>query len=107
MSIEKEESHTISSEEIDNVINGKKEELKKLSAENNRVFELYQKAVSYGDKIFYSKRFDELNKAVIECSMQVDWLEGFKRFNEFAKTEKGKKFMKLKKEYEEKKKNEQ
>lgn len=103
-----EESHTISSEEIDNVINEAKEELKKLSAENNRVFELYQKAVTYEDKIFYSKRFDEMNKAVIKCSMEVDWLEGFKRFNEFAKTEKGKKFLKLKKkEYEERKKNEQ
>ena len=103
-----EESHTISSEEIDNVINEAKEELKKLSAENNRVFELYQKAVTYEDKAFYGKRFEETNKAVLDCSMQVDWLEGFKRFNEFAKTEKGKKFLKLKKkEYEERKKNEQ
>ena len=102
-----EEKYSISSEEIDNVINEKKEELKKLSKENNRVFELYQKAVSYGDKIFYSKRFEETNKAVLECSMQVDWLEGFKKFNEFVKTEKGKKFMELKKEYEERKKNEQ
>lgn len=102
-----EEKYSISSEEIDNVINEAKEELKKLSAENNRVFGLYKKAVYYGDKIFYSKRFEETNKAVLECSMQVDFLEGFKRFNEFANTEKGKKFMKLKKEYEERKKNEQ
>lgn len=101
-----EENYLIPDEVIDNVINEAKEKLKKLSAENNRVFGLYKKAVYYGDKIFYSKRFEETNKAVLECSMQVDWLEGFKRFNEFANTEKGKKFMKLKKEYEEKK-NEQ
>lgn len=102
-----EEDYKISGEFIDKLIEMKKEELKKLSAENNRVFGIYQKAVSYGDKIFYSKRFEETNKAVLECSMQVDWLEGFKRFNEFANTEKGKKLMNLKKEYEERKKNEQ
>lgn len=102
----KEEQYSISSESIDKVINEKKEELKKLSEENNRVSELYQKAVTSEDKAFYGKRFEETNKAVLECSMKIDWLEGLKRFNEFAKTDAGKKFMKVqKKRYEEMKKN--
>ena len=64
MSTENEENVKIPDEVFDEVIKEKEEKLKKLSSECDRVFELRKKAVSYSDRIFYSKRFEELNKAV-------------------------------------------
>lgn len=106
MSTENEENVKIPDEVFDQVIKEKEEKLKKLSAECDRVFGLYQKAVSYGGKIFYSKRFEELNKAVSDCSMEIDAIKDYKKFNAFIQTDLGKKFLKLKKKEWEKKNNE-
>lgn len=106
MSTENEENVKIPDEVFDEVIKEKEEKLKKLSAECDRVFVLYQKAVYYGDKIFYSKRFDELNKAVSDCSMEIDAIKDYKKFNAFIQTDLGKEFLKLKKKELETKSNE-
>lgn len=106
MSTENEENVKIPDEVFDEVIKEKEEELKKLFTECDRVFELSKKAVSYSDRIFYSKRFKELNKALSDCSMEIGAIKDYKKFNAFIQTDLGKKFLKLKKKEWEKKSNE-
>ena len=106
MSNENDENVKVSDEVFDEVIKEKEEKLKKLYAECDRVFELNKKSVSYSDRIFYSKRFEELNKAVSDCSMEIDAIKDYKKFNAFIQTDLGKEFLKLKKKELEKKSNE-
>ena len=106
MSTENEENVKIPDEVFDEVIKEKEEKLKKLSAKCDRVLELSKKAVSYGDRILYSKRFEELNKAVSDCSMEIDAIKDYKKFNAFIQTDLGKKFLKLKRKELETKSNE-